>query len=202
MAKLKQVGSAERMKAKDRAALMVQEADRQINEERSARISPPEIAASIGSSRSLVYSYFPDADHLIQAVLDRHADLLMQAGLCDALDAESLEDAVVQSSLIYCDHVTKYGAAIELCLREPRVAEKVGGKIRMLILSVLLRLGRKAMQELKFEPADALATVRILQVVPEDAARLIRSGKVSREIAQKVCRRLIRASLDELRPMT
>lgn len=188
------------MKAEDRAALMVQEADRQINEGRSARISPPDIAANIGSSRSLVYSYFPDADHLVQAVLDRHADLLLQAGLCDALAAEGLEDALVQSSLIYCDHVSQHGSAIELCLREPRVAEKIGGKIRTMVLSVLLCLARKAMRELKFEPADALAIVRILQVVPEDAARLIRSGKVSRETAHKVCKRLLRASIDELRP--
>lgn len=188
------------MKAQERAALMVLEADRQMNAQRSARISPPDIAAKIGTSRSLVYSYFPDADHLVEAVLDRHADLLVEAGILDALRRPSLEDALIDAARIYCEHVSDHGSAIELCLREPRIGARAGGRMRGVVLATLHRLGRLVVRELAFGTSEALAVVRILQIIPEDAARLVRSDKISRETAHRVCARLLRASVDELRP--
>jgi AcrR family transcriptional regulator len=195
-----QANVAGRMKAEDRAASIVLEADLQINERRSARISPVDLAASLGTSRSLVYSYFPDTDRLIGAVLNRHASLLAEAGLKEALAKETLELALLESAAIYCDHIIDHGAAIELCMREPRFALKVEGAMRSLALASLHRLGRLAMKELSYGAAEALAVVRILQIMPEDAARLVRAGSVSRGAAHSVCRRLLAAAVDELRP--
>lgn len=191
---------AGRMKAEDRAASIVREADSQINARRSARISPADIAASLGTSRSLVYSYYPDADHLIGAVLDRHAHLLIEAGLKDALAATTLDQALWESAAIYCDHVIDHGAAIELCIREPRLALKIHGAMQTLALASLHRLGRLVMKELSYGAAEALAVVQILQAMPEDAARLVRKGSISRDTAHNVCKRLLAAAIDELRP--
>jgi AcrR family transcriptional regulator len=191
---------AMRMPAHERMASIVLEADRQINERRSARISPADLASDLGTSRSLVYSYFPNTDRLIDAVLDRHAQLLIDAGLGEALRADTLEQAMIRSADIYCDHVIEHGSAIELCLREPRLTGRLGSKMRPLVMNSLRRLARLVMKELQYGPAEALALVRILQVLPEDTARLVKLGTISREGGQRVCARLMSDALNELRP--
>lgn len=190
------------MKAADRASMMVEEADRQINLRRSARISPADIAGDIGTSRSLVYSYFPDPAALLTAVLDRHAGLLIAAGIEEAVARPDFAPAMTDCCLIYLDHVVAHGAAVELCFRDKWLARNLGGAMRTLGNSIYRRLARKAQRELQYSSHDALGVVQILQAVPEEGARLVRNGEVSFEMAQGLCRRLIAASIDELRPST
>ena len=189
-----------RMKAVDRAVMMVEEADRQINLRRSARISPADIANDLGTSRSLVYSYFADPAALLRAVLDRHAGQLTAAGIEEAVARPDFASAMTACSLIYLDHVVQHGAAIELCFRDKWLARNLDGAMRTLGNSIYRRLARKAQRELNYSAHDALGVVQILQAVPEEGARLVRNGEVSFEMAQGLCRRLIAASIDELRP--
>src|SRR5690606_35151293 len=121
-----------RLRAADRAAMMVEEADRQINLRRSARISPADIASDLGTSRSLVYSYFPDPNALLIAVLDRHAELLVRSGIEKAVAETGFTASMIGCSLIYLDHVVEHGAAIELCFRDKWRSEerRVGKGVR------------------------------------------------------------------------
>ncbi len=190
-----------RMRAADRAAMMVEEADRQINLRRSARISPADIAGDLGTSRSLIYSYFPDPAALLIAVLDRHAKLLMNSGLDAAIAEPDFTASMIGCSLIYLDHVVEHGAAIEICFRDKWLARNLDGAMRTLGNSVYRQLARQAQRELDYSARDALGVVQILQAVPEESARLVRSGDLSHEMARGLCRRLIRASINELRPI-
>ncbi len=189
-----------RMRAQDRVAMMVLEADRQINSGRSARIAPADIAADLGTSRSLVYSYFPDLNALLIAVLDRHADLLLEAGLDRAADRQDMLAAATDSASIYLDHIVTHGSAIELCFRERWLVRHLHGRMKTLANSVLRNLARKVQGELRYGPREALGIVQILQAMPEESARLVRSGDISLEMAHDLCRRHITASLEELRP--
>lgn len=189
-----------RMKAADRAVTMIEEADRQINLRRSARISPADIAGDLGTSRSLVYSYFADPAALLRAVLDRHAELLIAAGIETAVERPDFASAMTDCSLIYLKHVVAHGAAIELCFRDKWLARNLDGAMHRLGNSIYRRLARKAQRELNYSAHDALGVVQILQAVPEEGARLVRNGEVSFEMAESLCRRLIPASIDELRP--
>lgn len=189
-----------RMRAQDRLAMMVLEADRQINLRRSARIAPADIAADLGTSRSLVYSYFPDLNALLIAVLDRHADLLMEAGLDQAADRQDMLAAATESASIYLDHIVTNGSAIELCFRERWLVRHLHGRMKRLANRVLRTLARKVQAELRYGPREALGIVQILQAMPEEGARLVRSGEIPLEMAHDLCRRHITASLEELRP--
>ena len=189
-----------RMRGADRAAMMVEEADRLINECRNARISPADIAGDIGTSRSLIYSYFPDSSALLIAVLDRHAETLSQAGIKEAVARGDFATSMIDCSLIYLDHVVAHGAAIELCFRDKWLARNLGGAMRTLGNSIYRQLARQAQSELNYSAHDALGVVQILQSIPEEAARLVRSGHISLPVAHSLCRRLITASIDELRP--
>lgn len=190
-----------RMRAADRAAMMIEEADRQINLRRSARISPADIAGDLGTSRSLVYSYFPDPAALLVAVLDRHAALLVQSGIEEAIAKADFTASMIGCSLIYLDHVVEHGAAIELCFRDKWLARNLDGPMRTLGNGIYRRLARQAQRELDYSARDALGVVQILQAVPEEAARLVRGGDISRDVAHGLCRRLISASIEELRPI-
>lgn len=201
MADMMQRGEGQvRMRAADRAAMMVEEADRQINLRRSARISPADIAGDLGTSRSLIYSYFPDPASLLIAVLDRHADLLAEAGIEVAGRRADFATSMIDCSLIYLDHVIAHGAAIELCFRDKWLARNLDGKMRSLGNGIYRRLARQAQRELDYSARDALGVVQILQSLPEESARLVRSGDISLDVAHSLCRRLIAASIDELRP--
>ena len=202
MADMIQKGEGQaRMRAADRAAMMVEEADRQINLRRSARISPSDIASDLGTSRSLIYSYFPDPAALLVAVLDRHANLLMNSGLEAAVEDADFTASMIGCSLIYLDHVIEHGAAIELCFRDKWLARDLDGAMRTLGIGVYRRLARQAQRELDYSARDALGVVQILQAVPEEGARLVRSGDISPDVARSLCRRLIGASIEELRPI-
>lgn len=189
-----------RMRGADRAAMMVKEADRQINERRNARITPADIAGDIGTSRSLIYSYFPDSSALLIAVLDRHAEILSQAGIKEAVARDDFASSMIDCSLIYLDHVVAHGAAIELCFRDKWLARNLDGAMRTLGNGIYRQLARQAQSELNYSTHDALGVVQILQSIPEEAARIVRSGHISLAVAHNLCRRLITASIDELRP--
>ena len=190
-----------RLRAADRAAMMVEEADRQINLRRSARISPADIAGDLGTSRSLVYSYFPDPNALLIAVLDRHAELLVQSGIEEAVAETGFTASMIGCSLLYLNHVVEHGAAIELCFRDKWLARNLEGTMRTLGNGIYRRLARKAQQELDYSLRDALGVVQILQAVPEEGARLVRNGEISLDVAHSLCHRLINASIEELRPI-
>jgi AcrR family transcriptional regulator len=189
-----------RMRAADRSAMLVLEADRQINLRRSARISPADIAGSLGTSRSLVYSYFPDSSSLLVAVLDRHARLLMDAGIEAVAFHADFAQSMVAYSRIYLDHVVAHGAAIDLCFRDKWVTRNLGGEMRPLAKRIYLRLARQAKRDLLYASRDALGVVQILQAIPEEAAHLVRCGEISQDTAHQLNRRLITASIDALRP--
>lgn len=191
---------AGRMRAADRAAMMVMEADRQINIRRSARISPADLSASLKTSRSLVYSYFPDSSSLLIAVLDRHAGLLSASGLAQAANRDDFAGSMVACSLIYLDHVVAHGTAIELCFRDKWIARHLGGAMRTLGARVYRRLAEQARRDLLYSTHEALGIVQILQAIPEEAARLVRGGEISQTMAHALCQRLIQASIRELRP--
>lgn len=189
-----------RMRAADRSAMLVQEADRQINQRRSARISPADIAASLGISRSLVYSYFPDSNSLLVAVLDRHAILLMDAGIENIPFQADFAESMIAYSQIYLDHVVAHGAAIDLCFRDKWVTRSLDGQMRPLAKRIYLRLARQAKRDLLYASRDALGVVQILQAIPEEAAHLVRRGEISKATAHRLNQRLITASIAELRP--
>ncbi|RXZ65357.1 TetR/AcrR family transcriptional regulator [Pelagerythrobacter rhizovicinus] len=198
--RVREVDLQPRMRAQDRVAMMVLEADRQINLRRSARIAPADIAADLGTSRSLFYSYFPDLNALLIAVLDRHADLLLKAGLDRAADRQDMLAAATDSAGVYLDHIVTYGSAIELCFRERWLVRHLHGRMKTLANGVLRKLARKIQGELRYGPREALGIVQILQAMPEEGARLVRSGDISLEMAHDLCRRHITVSLEELRP--
>ncbi|UNK78233.1 hypothetical protein MNQ96_11625 [Sphingopyxis granuli] len=201
MADMTQKGEGQaRMRAADRAAMMVEEADRQINLRRSARIAPADIAGDLGISRSLIYSYFADPSALLVAVLDRHARLLTDAGIEQAVGHADFISSMIDCSLIYLDHVVDHGAAIELCFRDKWLARNLDGTMRTLGNSIYRRLARQARCELNYSVHDALGVVQILQAIPEEGARLVRNGDISIDVARGLCRRLVTASIEELRP--
>lgn len=191
-----------RMKASDRAETFVDEADRQINARRTARINPAEISHDLKISRSLLYSYFPDAMALVAAVMDRHCRWLIDDRIEEAAAQDHFVTALIETSLIYLRHAIHRGAAIEICFNDRWVAQQMNGDMRKLIFRLYRRLGSQAAKQLAMPIKDAFNTILILQAIPEEAALLVRRGEISQADAEALCKRLINASIAELTPQS
>lgn len=189
-----------RMKAADRVETFVDEADRQINARRTARINPADISHDLNISRSLLYSYFPDAIALVAAVMDRHCRWLIDDQIEQAAAQDQFITALIDTSLIYLRHAIYRGAAIEICFNDRWVAKQLKGDMQKLIFRLYRRLGSQAASQLALPLKDAFNTILILQAIPEEAALLVRNGKIGQADAEGLCKRLINASIAELTP--
>ncbi|MDF2495953.1 TetR/AcrR family transcriptional regulator [Sphingomonas sp.] len=189
-----------RKKASDRVAEMLDIVDATLNASRTANFSMKDIGTAAGASRALVYAYFDDQCQLLDAVLDRHVELLCAAGLDATVARGTLTDRCVAAGAIYLRHVARHGMALEIVLREKPVARHLSGRARPFRAAILRRLATLAAKELAMSSNEAVTFVQLLAVIPGDAGRLVYEGTLSLEDGLELNDRLVAASIDSLRP--
>lgn len=191
---------APRKKASDRVAEMLDIVDASLNAGRTANFSMRDIGTAAGASRALVYAYFDDQFQLLDAVLDRHVELLCATGLETAVAQGTLTQRCVRAGEIYLRHVAAHGMALEIVLREKPVARQLSGRARPFRAAILRRLATMAARELAMGTNEALTLVQLLAVIPGDAGRLVYEGTLSLDDGLELNERLMAASIDSLRP--
>ncbi len=179
---------------------MIDIADRQINDQRAAALSMQAIGDEAGVSRALVYAYFPDQYRLIDAVLARHTGALAAAGLERAVAHGPLTDRVIAAARIYLHHAAAHGATLEYVLREPGVVRYLDGAAAAFRTRLLRQLAGALRRDLRLSAHEALVFAQLLEVIPSEAARLVRDGQMALEEAEEINERLIRSSLAALKP--
>ncbi|WP_294443616.1 TetR/AcrR family transcriptional regulator [uncultured Sphingomonas sp.] len=189
-----------RKKASDRVAEMLDIVDATLNENRTANFSMKDVGAAAGASRALVYAYFDDQFQLLDALLNRHVELLCAAGLEAAAGRGTLTQCCVAAGEIYLRHIAEHGMALEIVLREKPVARQLSGRARPFRAAILRRLATLAARELAMGANEALTLVQLLAVIPGDAGRLIYEGTLSLEDGLELNSRLVATSIEALRP--
>jgi AcrR family transcriptional regulator len=190
----------QRRRSADRVDQMIDIADRQINDQRAAALSMQAIGDEAGVSRALVYAYFPDQYRLIDAVLARHTGALAAAGLERAVAHGPLTDRVIAAARIYLHHAAAHGATLEYVLREPGVVRYLDGAAAAFRTRLLRQLAGALRRDLRLSAHEALVFAQLLEVIPSEAARLVRDGQMALEEAEEINERLIRSSLAALKP--
>lgn len=193
-------GAQRRKRSKDRIAEIIDLAERQIVETGALPVSINLIAEEMGVSRALVYAYFSDQNALVDAVVDRAIDRLRDAGLDDAIRAESGTDRALAAAAIYYDHIVATGPVLHHVFRDAprsvRLSEKASRYRGRLLRALAGALGR----ELDLPVREAILMVEMLLAIPEELARLVRRGELSDADGAVTCRRLLLAGIDSLRP--
>ena len=193
-------GKSVRRRSGDRFDQLLDVADRQINDERSAAISMHAIGEAAGVSRALVYAYFADQYRLLDAVLERHLDWLRAAGIEEAARHGGALERLVACAVLYLHHVVAHGSALELVLRETDVARQLNGAVGRFRARLHRHLVRAVRAELSMTAHEAMVLILLLAVIPAESGRLANEGRMTSAEALELTARLVQASFDALRP--
>lgn len=188
-----------RKSAPARIAQILDIADGLVIETGGLPISMKRVGDAMGASRALVYAYFPDADQLAEAVLERRLQWLDEAGLGAALEGGEFGARAMAASRIYLDHIARHGPVVHVAVRDlPRVRGR-GGKARGHVAAIA-RLARAARRDLRLSAHEALVLIELLVAIPEEAGRLVFEGALDLIEAQALCVRLMSSGIDSVRP--
>ena len=72
------------------------------------------LARTAGSSKALIYTYFPTQYQLFNALLERELGSLSTAGLITASQVGDLDQAAVLCGMLYFEHVARSGPLLQI----------------------------------------------------------------------------------------
>jgi AcrR family transcriptional regulator len=185
-----------RKSAPARIAQILDVADRLVVEAGALPISMKKVGDLMGSSRALVYAYFPDPDRLAEAVLDRHMTWLAEAGVEGAAASGEFGQRALGCARVYLDHIARHGPIVHISARDLPVARQ-GLRPHVALLG---RLARSARRDLRLSAHEALVLLELLVAIPEEAGRLVFEKALDLESAHELCGRLLASSIDAVRP--
>ena len=188
-----------RKSAPARIAQILDIADGLVIETGGLPISMKRVGDAMGASRALVYAYFPDADQLAEAVLERRMQWLGEAGLATALESGEFGVRAMAAARVYLDHVARHGPVVHVAVRDLPRARARGGKARGHVAAIA-RLARAARRDLRLSAHEALVLIELLVAIPEEAGRLVFERTLDLGEAQALCARLMSNGIDSVRP--
>ena len=104
-----------------RRSLILDDAARLILEEGLTAVSMERLGRESEVSKALVYNYFPSREFLLAALLQREQSDLDSRGAARALEAQSYEELIRQTTRVYLEHTKARGALIQALLADPSV---------------------------------------------------------------------------------
>jgi AcrR family transcriptional regulator len=189
-----------RIPAAVRRGQILQAAARLLLEQGHPPLSTEKLAAMVGVSKALVYSHFPDQRSLFDALVQAEFDALDASGFAAAAGQPVLADAALAVANLYFRHVAARGPVLHYVLRDPQAAAGLDRSLAQRRNRMAASLARRLQRELRLPPREAVAAFNLGLVIPEDAGRLVWRGELSLDAGEELCRRLVAAALNALRP--
>lgn len=161
-------------------------------------VSMERLARDIGISKGLVYNYFPTRDALLTALLNREQAELRDRGMASALQAESFEDLIRQTTRLYLEQTRDRGALIAALLADPSVALLMEAENRADRERTVRYFVRAARREYGLPLPVAISAVEMVSAITDQAGRLVADGQLDVETATGMCVALITGGLQSL----
>jgi AcrR family transcriptional regulator len=158
-----------------------------------------QLAEAAGSSKALIYTYFPEQETLFNTLLERELGSLLATGLDTASHVQDLDQAALLCVQIYFEHVASAGPLLHILLADRYMSRRIERRLRRLRNGVLLRLVRLGKRQLPLSKREVLAAIEMTLAIPEEAGRLVFSGELDVQVGRQLCRTLVRSSLEALR---
>jgi AcrR family transcriptional regulator len=162
-------------------------------------VSMERLARDVGISKGLVYNYFPTRDALLTALLNREQAELRDRGMASALQAESFDDLIRQTTRLYLEQTRDRGALIAALLSDPSVALLMEAENRADRERTVRYFVRAARREYGLPLPIAITGIEMVSVVTDRAGRLVADGQLDVETATGMCVALITGGLEGLR---
>jgi AcrR family transcriptional regulator len=158
-----------------------------------------QLARAAGSSKALIYAYFPSQYDLFNAVLEREMNDLTTAGLVTASQVSDLEQAAVLCGMLYFEQVARRGPLLQILADDLYMEGHRHEKVVRECVALRRRLARLIRASVGLPRKEADAAVEMLMAIPTEAGSLAFSKEVGPAVSREVCHSLISSSLMALR---
>ena len=170
-------------------------AARSILEDGLSSFALERLARELGISKALVYGYFRSRDDLLAALLQREQADLRNRGMRAAMDANTFEALIRNTTRLYLEQSRDHGPLIEALLADPSVArlmETENRAERDRTVRFFVRAGRR---RYGLPLSTAVAAVQLLMAVTGEAGKLVSDGTLEVAVAEDLCLDLITGGL-------
>lgn len=157
------------------------------------------LALDAGSSKALIYTYFPTQYHIANALLHRELANLKVAGLHTAIQINDLDQALLLSGMLYFEHVVQYGPLLNILTTDLFMSGHYEPALVAQGQAIMQQLVKLALGSLKLPDAEARAAIEMMTALPEEAGSLSFYKELEPAIARQLCHTLILSSLESLR---
>ncbi|HVF17238.1 MAG TPA: TetR/AcrR family transcriptional regulator [Steroidobacteraceae bacterium] len=158
-----------------------------------------QLARAAGSSKALIYAYFPTQYALFNALLDREMQSLSLAGFDTASRVEDLDQAAVLCAMIYYEHVARSGPLVHILMTDLYMSEHIEPRLLQARDTLIARLLKLATRSLPLSEQEIYAAIEMIAAIPEEAGRLVFHRELDPTTARQICNSLILSSLKALR---
>jgi AcrR family transcriptional regulator len=150
-------------------------------------------------SKALIYAYFPTQHDLFNALLTREIGTLKAAGLDAASRRKKLEDAAVDCTMIYFDHVAEHGPLLHILFSDLFMSGRIDRTLLRERDAIARRVARLARRVLGLTAKEAIASVNMVLAMPEEAGTLVFSKEADPGMVRELCRTLTLSALKALK---
>jgi AcrR family transcriptional regulator len=157
------------------------------------------LAREAGSSKALIYTYFPTQYHLFNALFERELTDLATAGLVTASRVSDLEQAAVLCGMLYFEHIARRGPLLQILSNDLYMAGHTEEKLMRECGALRRRLAELIHASIGLPVREADAAVEMLMAIPTESGSLVFSKAVGPQVSREVCHALILSSLQALR---
>lgn len=185
----------DRREEQDRGEQVLAAAERIMLQSGAATISFNDIAAEVGVSRSLLYTYYDGVPQIVDELFRRRVSELQTLIEVTEAGEPDFGRRIDTIFLSYLAHLVERGPIASLILRERKQDSPLSEESSRLFRRVLHHLARDVSQNLNLGPRESFVLLELLAAIPESLAKMVRDDQVSSEIAEQTCSRLVSAAV-------
>jgi len=182
-----------------RRAQILEAAGRLVVEQGYLPLPLEQLARNAGTSKALIYAYFPTQYELFNALLNREIESLALGGLDTASRVEDLEQAAVLCAMLYFEHVARNGPLLNILMTDRFMAGHIDTKALQTRDVMLRRLKSLAANKILLSEQELAAAIEMMTAIPEESGRLVFHHELDQTTARRICHGLTVSSLKALR---
>lgn len=181
-----------------RRSQILDEAARLILEEGLSAVSMERLGRESAVSKALVYNYFPSREVLLAALLQREQSDLDSRGAKMALEAQSYEELIRQTTRVYLEHTKARGALIQALLADPSVVRLMAADTAAAQERTIRYFVRETRREYGLSLPVAISAMGLFMSLTDRAGKQVAEGSMDIDTAETMVVQIITGGLRKL----
>lgn len=181
-----------------RRSQILDEAARLILEEGLSAVSMERLGRESAVSKALVYNYFPSREVLLGALLQREQSDLDSRGAKMALEAQSYEELIRQTTRVYLEHTKARGALIQALVADPSVVRLMAADTAAAQERTIRYFVRETRREYGLNLPVAISAMGLFMSLTDRAGKQVAEGSMDIDTAETMVVQIITGGLRKL----